>query len=222
MRSALVVTCALFAVLGTGCSSAPPPGPGAAPPANPPAPSTEAPSAATLIEGAADSVRSIPGSEHALYVFRFRQIEPASDRFNFRDRDLSFALRPTPSALYFQVENLQGRPVWIDWDRSTFRDPEGRSGPIATSASRWTGRFERLPLTQIPAQGRISEYTFPRDYLMDPGTGSDPQPRRPLLPEDESAPAYTDRIFGMDLTLVIEDRPRTYSFRYRVASVIPR
>ena len=210
-------------MLAAGCSSSPTPE-SAQPPAQPDplAVSTDAPSASSVIAGAADSVSSIPGSDNALYTFRFRQIEPASDRFNFRDRELSFAFRPTPSALYFQVQNLLGRPVWIDWDHSVFFDPEGRSGPIANSASRWRARFDRLALTQVPALGRISEYAFPRDYLIDTGTSDDTQPRRPLLPEDQSAPSYTDRVFGMDLAMTVEDRPRTYSFRFRVASVIPR
>ena len=48
------------------------------------------------------------------------------------------------------------------------------------------------------------------------------QIHRPLLPQDITAPQYTDREFGIDLVFLIEDRPRVYPFRFRVASVIPR
>ena len=60
---------------------------------------------------------------------------------------------------------------------------------------------------------------FPLDYLVDPG-GSAKQLRRPLLPEDATAPEYSDKEFGVDLVFRIENQPRSYSFRFRVASVI--
>ena len=42
------------------------------------------------------------------------------------------------------------------------------------------------------------------------------------LPEDHAAPQYQDRQFAVNLTFVIEGQPRSYSFRYEVASVLPR
>ena len=208
-----------------GCGAAPAPESAPAPPAE--APSRPAPvpasdSPGSIVSGASDSVASIPGSANALFTYRFRQIDPASDRFNFRDRDLSFAFRPTPSALYVQIENLQGRPVWIDWERSIFYDPNGRSGKVSHATTRWTERFRAQALTQIPPLSRVSDYMFLLDALIDPAGGNEEQPRLPLLPEDQSAPNYTDRTFGVDLVCNIEDRPRTYTFRFRVASVIPR
>lgn len=212
-------------ILAAGCSSAPAPESAAPPPSEPPPGSAAVrpgESQPTLISGASDSVGSIPGSAGALYIYRFRQIDPASDRFNFRDRDLSFAFRPSPSALYFQVENLQGRPVWIDWERSKFLDPFGRLGDVAHSTTRWQQRFGTQAQTQIPGLQRYSDYAFPLDYLIDSADSQDEQPRRTLLPEDQSAPTFTDRTFGVDLTFLIEGQPRVYSFRFKVASVIPR
>jgi hypothetical protein len=55
---------------------------------------------------------------------------------------------------------------------------------------------------------------------VDPG-GSNRQLRRPQLPEDSTAPEYSDKEFGVDLVFRIENEPRTYSFRFKVASVIP-
>jgi hypothetical protein len=163
------------------------------------------------------------GSPNALYTYKFKQTEPGGD-FNFRDRDLSFYFRPTPTALYFRVENLQGRPVWIDWDRSQFLDVHGRIGKVAHNTTRWRDRFGTQAQTQVPGQQQYSDYVFSMDDLVDPGStgGDDAQPHRPILPEDQSAPMYSGLTFGVDLEFLIEDRPRTYSFRYQVASVIPR
>ncbi|HEY3216422.1 MAG TPA: hypothetical protein VGK93_08010 [Candidatus Eisenbacteria bacterium] len=157
----------------------------------------------------------------APYVYRFRQTEPSSDRFTYQDRDLSFHFRPAPDALYFQVENRQNRPVSIDWERSTFYDPNDRSGKVAHSTTRWKDRFQAMASTQIAGLQRYGDYVMPLLSLLD-SPDSDQQLHRPLLPEDSTAPQYTDRTFGVDLVLLVEDRPRTYSFRFKVASVIPR
>ena len=175
----------------------------------------------TIVSGAGDSVGSIPGDPNAPYVFRFRQVEPASDRFTFQDRDLSFYFKPTPDALHFQVENRQNRPVWIDWERSTFYDPQGGSGKVAHSSSRWGDRFKAQGSTQISGLQRYGDYVLPMEYLLEDPRGSQ-QLHRSLLPEDSTSPQYTDRVFGVDLVFLVEDRPRTYVFRFKVASVIPR
>ncbi len=209
----------LGATVLQGCASSPPgsaPAPGGSQPTT-----TSKEGFGDIIHGGSDSVSSIPGSADALYRYRFRQLEPASDRFTYQDRDLSFYFRPAPEALYFQVENRQNRPVWIDWERSVFYDPLNRSGKLAHSTTRWGDRFKSQPSTQISGQQRYSDYLLPMEYLFDPA-GSDEQPHRPLLPEGTDAPQYTDTVFGADLVFMVEDRPRTYVFRFRVASVIPR
>jgi len=201
-----------------GCSGAP--GPAVTPP--PPAP--EAPrTASNAVSSADDSVGAVPGSADAQFVYRFRQTEPASSgTFSFRDRDLSFSFRPSPNALYFGVENLQGRPVQIDWDRSTFYDADERTAKVGHSTTRWQDRFSTQAQTQVLPQQRYSDYVFSMDALLDPGAAADTQLRRPLLPEDVTAPTYAGRTFGVDLAFVIEGQPRTYPFRFQVQSVIPR
>ncbi len=200
--------------LVAGCSASPPPEYAPPPAAAPPPP---------VVSGAPDTAGMTVGSPGALYTFRFKQTEPGGD-FNFRDRDLSFYFRPTPTALYFRVENLQGRPVWIDWDRSQFLDVNGRMGKVAHNTTRWRDRFGTQAQTQVPGRQQYSDYVFAMDDLVDPGTleVADEQPHRPILPEDQSAPIYSGRTFGVDLEFLVEDRPRTYSFRFQVASVIPR
>jgi hypothetical protein len=199
-----------------GCSS----GPG---PEAPPAPPVAAPQRgfSRIVSGAGDSVGSIPGAPDAPFRYRFRQIMPGSDRFTFQDRDLSFYFKPSPDALHFQVENRQDRPVWIDWDRSTFYDPLGNSGKIAHSTTRWADRFNAQALTQIPGLARYGDYLLPLESLVDP-SGSPNQLHLPLLPQDATSPHYNDKEFGVDLVFVVEDRPRTYTFRFKVASVIPQ
>ena len=204
----------LASVLG-GCSASPPPAGAPAPPAAPAAISQ-------VVMGAPDTAGVINGSANALYVFRFKQTEPASSLFNFRDRDLSFYFRPSPSALYFRVQNLQGRSVQIDWDHSVFYDVNGRSSKPARGNTRWKDRFAPLVYTQIGGQQQFGDYVFPMDYLVDPGASSDAQPHLPIVPEDASAPTFSGRSFGVDLVFMIEDRPRTYTFRFQIASVIPR
>jgi hypothetical protein len=200
-----------------GCSSPPPPG--ALEP--PPAAASSAPSTSTATAG--DTVGSVPGSPDALFIYRFRQSDPpSSGTFSYRDRDLSFSFRPSPNALYFGVENLQGRPVQIDWDRSTFYDPQQRSGKVGHSTTRWRERFSTQAMTQVLPQQRYSDYVFALDDLLDPGASPETQLRRPLLPEDTSAPTYAGRTFGVDLVFLVESQPRTYSFRFQVLSVIPR
>ena len=202
-----------FLLLGCG----PAPAPETASP--PPAPD---PGLTRVVVGASDSVGAIPGSPDAPFRYRFRQIDPPSERFTFQDRELSFYFKPTPDALHFQVENRQDRPVWIVWERSTFLDPNGGSGKIAHSTTRWDDRFKAQSDTQIPGLQRYTgDYLLPLDYLFDPA-GSEDQTHRPLFPEDHRAPEQADKIFGADLVFMVEERPRTYSFRFRVVSVIGR
>ena len=61
---------------------------------------------------------------------------------------------------------------------------------------------------------------LPLSYLLDPTGGI--QLHRPLIPEDSTSPQYADRVFGVDLEFIVDDRPRVYSFRFKIASVIPR
>ena len=216
MRTVLrvLLAAALAAACGVGCSSSPPPG---SPAVAAPSPAASGP----FLTGAADSVGAIPGSENAKYIYRFRQTDPSSDRFTFQDRDLSFAFRPSPSALFIQVENRQDRPVWIEWDRSNFVDPFGTSRRIANADTRWSQRFGTVAPTQIAGLQRHSNYVLPIDYLVDPG-GSSEQLHRPLFPEDQTAPQYVDREFGVTLMFRLEDRLQPYTFRFRVVSVLPR
>lgn len=202
------------AALVAGCSSAPAP-------EHTPAPAAPA-VRTTIVSGAPDTAGSIPGSPNALYTFRFKQTDPASDRFTYRDRDLSFYFRPSPSALYFKVENLQGRPVWINWDRSTFTDVNGRTGKVAHNTTRWRDRYNSQANVSVQGQQTYSDYVFPIEYLIDPGASADEQPHLPIVPEDVSAPTYSGRTFNVDLEMIVEDRPRTYSFHFTIVSVIPR
>jgi hypothetical protein len=214
--SQVILAAALVAL--TGCGSPPAPGSAAPPPGPDPA---RAPSTTTSTAG--DTVGSVPGSPDALFTYRFRQTDPASSgTFAYRDRDLSFSFRPSPNALYFGVENLQGRPVQIDWDRSIFYDPNERSGKVGHSTSRWRERYATQALTQVLPQQRYSDYVFALDDLLDPGASPETQLRRPLLPEDTSAPTYAGKSFGVDLVFIVEGQPRTYAFRFQVQSVIPR
>jgi hypothetical protein len=171
--------------------------------------------------GAKDSTESIPGSPTSPYVYRFRMTDPSGSGFNFQDRDLSFYFRPGPDAHYFQVENRQNRIVTIDWERSVFYGPNGGSDKVAHNTTRWEDRFQSQANTQIAGLQRFGDSMFPMTYLYDPA-GRNVQLHRPLLPEDATAPQYVDRAFGADLVFIVEDRPRTYSFRFRVASVTPR
>ena len=207
-----------FAIVAAGCGSAPSPG-SAQPPPAPPAPMNEGEYTAT----AHDSTGSIPGEATAAFVYRFRQTEPASgSAFSFRDRDLTFSFRPSPNALFFTVENLQGRPVQIDWDRSVFVEPNGRAGKVGHNTTRWRDRFTSQPFSQVLPQQRFSDYVFAIDDLIDPGANPETQLRRKLLPEDSSALTYAGRTFGVDLVFTVENQPRTYTFRFQVQSVIPR
>ena len=220
-RSLLASLALAIAALAVGCGAAP--APGSAPP--PPATSASDRPPANAVSSASDSVGAVPGSPDAKYVYRFVMTEPSGSgrgRFAFRDRDLSFSFRPSPNALYFGVENLQGRPVQIDWDRSVFADPNGRAGKVGHGTTRWRDRFSTRALTQVLPQQRYSDYVFALDDLLDPGANPDVQLRRPLLAEDSSAPTYAEKTFGVDLVFLIENQPRTYTFRFQVLSVIPR
>jgi hypothetical protein len=210
---------ALTALLA-GCSASPEPQSAAPPPASTPASTSNSP----YVSGAPDTAGAVPGSANAMYVFRFKQTDPSSANFTFRDRDVSFYFRPSPTALYFQVENLQGRPISINWDDCQFLDVNGRLGKVAHSPTRWKDRFTSQSLTLVGGQQRYGDYVFPIEYLVEPGAapGTDEQPHLPIVPEDASAPNFSGRAFGVDLAMTVLDRPVTYSFRFQVASVIPR
>ena len=218
VRSLTAVRLAATTVLGlvlSGCAGGPAPETTEPPPA--PDPGLE-----RVIVGASDSVGAIPGSPDALFRYRFRQVDPASDRFTFQDRELSFYFKPTPDALHFQVENRQDRPVWIVWERSAFADPNGGVGRVAHGSTRWDDRFKAQPDTQIPGLQRYTgDYLLPLSYLLDPA-GSAQQPHRPLFPEDERAPQYSNRPFSVEMVFLVDQRPRSYTFRFVVASVFPR
>jgi len=216
-------TCALVVSLAcvlavAGCSTAS--SPGLAPPPRSAVPERPA---STAVTNAADSVGSIPGSPGAMFVFKFRMTgPPGGSSFAYRDRDVSFAFRPSPNALYFIVENLQGRPVMIDWDKSTFYDATGRSTKVGHSTTRWNDRYSPEAQTQVNGGQRYSDYVFARDDLLDPGGTPDTQLRRPLLPEDTGASTYAGKSFGVDLVFIIENQPRTYPVRFVVQAVIPK
>ena len=171
--------------------------------------------------GASDSVGSIPGSADALFIYRFKLIEPPSDRFTFQDRELNFYFKPSPDAIHLQIENRQGRPVVIDWQRCSITDPFGRTDAVAHSTTKWVDRFSSQAPTTVSGLQRYGDYVFPMSYMVEPG-GSAEQLHRPIFPEDSSAPQYTDREVGIVLTMTVEDRPREYLFRFRAVSVIPR
>lgn len=217
-RLAGLLAALVLAASVTGCSSTLP---GEEPPEPPsPPPASEPPYGQNIVSGVSDSTAPAPGTAGALYRYRFLQVLPGSGSFTYQDRDLSFYFRPSPEALYFQVENRKDRPVSIEWDRCVFYSPRGERGAVAHATTRWEDRFSVQAATQIAGLKRYSDYTFPLDYLVDPG-GSDKQLRRPLLPEDATAPEYSDKEFGVDLVFRLENEARTYSFRFKVASVIP-
>jgi hypothetical protein len=175
-----------------------------------------------VVSGASDSVGALPGSDAALFRYRFKLVEPASDRFTFFDRDLSFYFKPSPDALHFQIENKQDRPVVIDWERCSIIDPLGRADKVAHQGTRWVERFGSQTPTTILGLQRYGDYVFPQSYLLDPGSSQD-QLHRPLYPEDSSAPQYTDREVRLTLEIRgVEERPRDYLFRIKAVSVIPR
>ena len=201
--------------LAAGCSSTPPPE-AVAPPPVPPSQVGPPP----VIAGV-DTANVQPGSADALYRYRFRQIEPGSDRFTYQDRDVNFYFRPSPDAIHFQIENRQDRPIEIEWERSEITDPWGKVDKIAHASTRWADRFNTQSATTILGLQRYSDYAFPMLYLIDPA-GSPEQLHRPLFPEDSSAPQYADRDVVVALQLRIEGQLRPYVFRFRAASIIPR
>jgi hypothetical protein len=207
-----------FGLIAAGCSSSPSPGS----PQAPPQPGSSASlGPGTLVSGASDSVGAVPGSDQALYVYRFRQIDPSSDRFTFQDRDLSFYMKPTPDAIHFQIENRQDRPIVIDWERSSIIDPWGHSDKVAHQGTNWSDRFGTQSPTTVAGLQRFGDYVFPMSYLVDPGSSGE-QLHKSLFPEDSSAPQYTDKTVSITLSIRVEDRPREYSFQFKAASVIPR
>ena len=206
-------------VVALGCSPSPSPESATPPPA--PAQTNSATGFTGLVSGAMDSLAALPGSAEAVYRFRFRQVDPASDRFTFQDRDLSFYFKPSPSALFFQVENRQNTPMWIEWDRSVFYPPRGATGKVAHASTRWDDRFRVQPATQIAGLMRYGDYVLPLEYLLDPA-GSAEQIHRPLFPEDATALQYDNNEFGVDLVFRLDNSFRTYRFRFRVASILPR
>jgi hypothetical protein len=207
-------------LLGAGCSSGPPPsatsGAGStAGSSSPPPPAIV--QGSELVSGEPSAVED----DEAPYRYRFRQVDPASDRFSFRDRELSFYFRPTPDVIHFQVENLQDRPVWIDWDRSSFVDWQGRSGRIAHRGVTWPERFNPPPPTQIAGLQHYADYVYSVDQLVAPASPGQLLRRR-MFPVSTASPEFLDRNFGVDLVFMIEDKPYTYTFRFKVVSIVPR
>ena len=156
-----------------------------------------------------------------MYRYRFKMIDPASDRFTFQDRDLSFYFRPTPGAIHFQVENRTDKPITIDWDKSEFISPYGKRGGVAHQPSTWANRYTAQAPTLLSGLQRYSDYMFPKDNLVDPA-GSTEQLHRPVVPEDLDAPQMNDAESGLNLWFVVDGQGRTYTFIFKVFSVLPR
>jgi hypothetical protein len=206
----------MFAVaaFAAGCGGAPSP-------ASAPPPGKPLLTPSNVVSSASDSVGARPGSAIALFTYKFRQLQPPGS-FSYKDRDLNFSFRPSPNVLYIGIENLQGRPVQIDWDRSVFFEPNGRTSKVGHTTTRWRDRFSTQTPAQVMPQQRYSDYVFAMDDLLDPGSDEDTQLRRPLLAEDTTAPTNAGKEFGVDLVIMIENQPRTYTIRFQVQSVIPR
>lgn len=216
----------VVALLAAGCSSMPDPAPppGAGPQGVDQSPSSLPPVTdegfTRIVVGAGDSTSALPGTPGAAYRFRFSMISPPNERFAFKDRDLNMYFKPSPASIYFQIENLQNRPVVIDWDQSQFIQPNGQVGKIAHSTTKWDERFSYQPQTTVNGLQRYGDYVFHMIALVDPA-GTNQQLHRALLPEDQQAMQFTNRVFGMDLVVMIEGRPRTYAIRFKVESVTP-
>ena len=173
-----------------------------------------------IVAGAGqDTTSAVPGTPGAAYRIRFKQTVPASSGFTFYDRDLSFYFRPSPYVLQFQIQNKQNKPVWIDWDRSTFYAPTGVTSKVANSTTRFDQRFSTQPMTQIAGLQTYSDYVLAMTSLVDPAGGNQ-QLHRMLLPEDQQAMQFTGREFGVDLVIMVDDKPVTYPFRFQVVSVL--
>jgi hypothetical protein len=225
MRSHRVTAAVALCVALTGCaaenaphvvSSSPSP---TAPAAAAPRPSGDTGFTRIVAGAGVDTVSAVPGTPGAAYRIRFKQTVPASSGFTFYDRDLSFYFRPSPYVLQFQIQNKQNKPVWIDWDRSTFYTPAGVTAKVANSSTRFDQRFSTLPMTQIAGLQTYSDYVLAMTALVDPA-GSGQQLHRMLLPEDQQAMQFTGREFGVDLVIMVDDKPVTYPFRFQVVSVL--
>ena len=99
---------------------------------------------------------------------------------SYSRKDIAFARLIQASLQQSQVD------TWIDWERSTFEAPLGRTGKVAHATTTFADRFRPQSNTQIPGLQRYSDYLFPIEYLVDPGSSGE-QLHRPLLPEDHAA-----------------------------------
>jgi hypothetical protein len=111
--------------------------------------------------------------------------------------------------------------VIIDWNKSTFIDPYGRTAKIAHATTRWADRYGTQAQTTLAACSASPTTASQATSSWNRAAAPD-QLHRPILPEDASAPQFNDAVFGMDLVFLVEDQPRTYSFRFKVASILPR
>src|SRR5262245_22112713 len=201
-------------IIVMGCAAGEAPTPTAPPAARPAIGPSE-------VLGAPDSVAGTTGDTvEGAYRYKFRMVDPPSDRFNFRDRVFDFYFRPATDALHFQIENRQGFPITIEWDRCQFYDFSGNYQPAIHEGITWENRFRTPPPTTIQAGQRYSDYVFPLDLMLDPG-GTGGQLHKPLIPQDSSAPHYIDRPYGVDLVFRFDDKLNTYSFRFKLVSVLP-
>jgi hypothetical protein len=126
----------------------------------------------------------------------------------------------SPASIYFQIQNRQNRPVTIDWEQSQFLAANGQFGKLAHSTTTWDERFSYQAPTTINGLQTYGDYVFANNSLVDPA-GSGQQLHRAMLPEDQQAMQFTNRVFGMDLVMIVEGKPRTYVVRFKIDSVTP-
>jgi hypothetical protein len=108
----------------------------------------------------------------------------------------------------FIMENKTDKVLTIDWNKLSFKDPAGNSGPVFHNGIRFIDRSGPKVPTTIPPQGRINDIVIPCDAAQ---LGDNGNWKVSLFPSPRKIPQFT---YGIYFPVEIGETAKTYEFEF--------
>ena len=176
-----------------------------------------------LIFSGCGALNLLPNSDGNKYQYRYVLTSPvSSDKLVFRDSTIFAQFRFDDGAVRFQVQNITGGNISIDWGRMTI-GVRKRFSSIRNSATIYSAATPSQAATVLPPLGYVIDFAIPEKNI----TPQDGWHENDLLPTvDKKSPELRDKILGAvgtPITLVMPVRIgsviRDYTFQFQVAGV---
>ncbi len=155
------------------------------------------------------------------YWNTYTMTEPvlSSDK-SFSDERIRIRFWMDEKKIHFQLANLTGQPMTIDWRKAAYIHIDGLRHPVANIDSTLTDRKDDPPPTVIPPGETIDDFVTPSKNIkrLEEWTWYI-YPLFNLF--DEKAYDNKGKIFGLDFPVKTGGKWYTYKFRFEISNVIP-